>query len=259
VAESSSGRSGAPAVSFLRSAVLRVPHGFSLRQGGTSEGPLASLNLGDGVGDAPAHVAENIRRLAAAAGLELELLVTARQVHGDRVVRAAAGERAEADALWTDDPGGAWVGVKAADCVPLLLSSEDGRCVAAVHSGWRGTLLRTAARAVEALERAGAAAPALRAAVGPCIQACCYEVSADLAARFADAFGAQVVRGGGVRPHLDLAASVRATLCDAGLLPEHIDLLGACTACDAERFYSHRRDRGRTGRHLAFVAPAALS
>lgn len=256
VAASSTGRSG---VHLVRSALLRVPHGFSLRQGGTSEGPLASLNVGDGVGDAPARVAENVRRLAAAAGLQPELLVTARQVHGDRVVRAAAGERAEADALWTDDRRGAWVGVKAADCVPLLLASDDGRCVAAVHSGWRGTLLRTAARAVEALERAGVPAPALRAAVGPCIQACCYEVSADLAERFADAFGAEVVRGGGVRPHLDLAAAVHATLRDAGLLSEHIDLLGACTACDAERFYSHRRDRGRTGRHLAFVAPAALS
>jgi len=249
----------APPVSFLRSRVLRVPHGFSLRQGGTSEGPLASLNVGDGVGDAPERVAENVRRLADAAGLRPELLVTVRQVHGDRVVRAAPGERAEADAVWTDEANGRWVGVKAADCVPVLLASEDGRSVAAVHSGWRGTLLRTVAEAVQTLERAGVAPRGLRAAVGPSIQACCYEVSEDLAARFEAAFGAGVVRRGGGRPHLDLTFAVEASLRDAGLLPEHIERLDACTACDAGRFYSHRRDQGRTGRHLAFVAPAALS
>ena len=244
---------------LLRSPLLHVPHGFSLRGGGASEGPLASLNIGDGVGDSPDRVAENVRRVARAAGLRPELLVTVRQVHGDRVVRAVPGLPAEGDAVWTDDPEGTWVGVKAADCVPVLLSTEDGRCVAAVHSGWRGTLLRTAARAVEVLERAGARPAALRAVVGPCIQACCYEVGNDLGERFGAAFGSGVLRSGAGRPHLDLPAAVRATLCDAGLLSEHIDVLADCTACDAERFFSHRRDRGRTGRHLAFVAPAALS
>ena len=194
-------------VLFVRSSFLDVPHGFSLREGGVSVGPLSSLNLGHAVGDTEANVEENVKRLGAAAGLRPGRLATLRQVHGSRVVRADAKVRAEADALFTDDVTGTWVGVTSADCVPVLLSTEDGRLVAAVHSGWRGTEVRVAARAVEALLQQGAHAKALRAAVGPCIQACCYEVSSELAARF----------------------------------------------------FSHRREGGVTGRHLAFVAPAPLS
>jgi polyphenol oxidase len=239
--------------------LLAVPHGFSLRQGGVSAGPLASLNLGDAVGDAAANVTENLRRLAADAGRSPNSLATVRQVHGDKVVRASLGLSAEADGVWTDDTRGTWVGVKSADCVPVLLATRDGRAVAAVHSGWRGTALRVAARAVEALLRTGAAASSVCAVVGPCIQACCYEVGPELAERFRVEFGSEVVRDGGVRPHLDLSRAVRATLLAAGLSAGNVDLQPACTACDATRFYSHRRDGGVTGRHLAFIAPTPLS
>ena len=244
---------------FLGSPLLGVRHGFSLRAGGVSAGSLASLNLGHGVGDAASQVAENERRLASAAGLRHGCLATVRQVHGDRVVRGAPGAAPDADAVWTDDPAGTWVGVRSADCVPVLIAAADGRAVAAIHSGWRGTALRVAARAVEVLGSAGAEPGSLRAAVGPGIQACCYEVGEDLADRVRTEFGEAVVRRGGVRPHLDLSGAVRATLLAAGLLSAHIDVLAACTACDPERFYSHRRDRGVTGRHLAFIAPASLS
>jgi YfiH family protein len=243
---------------FLRSGLLAVPHGFSLRPGGVSQGAFASLNLGHGVGDSVAHVTENVRRLAADAGCNAERLATVRQVHGDCVVRATSGAPPEADAVWTDDAS-AWVGVKSADCVPVLLSTADGRAVAAVHSGWRGTALRVAARAVEALLQNGAAASSVCAVVGPCIQACCYEVGGELAERFRAEFGSAVVRDGGVRPHLDLSGAVRATLLSAGLLPHNVEVQSACTACDASRFYSHRRDGGVTGRHLAFIAPMPLS
>jgi polyphenol oxidase len=239
--------------------LLDVPHGFSLRQGGVSVGPLASLNLGDGVGDAAENVAENLRRLAADAGRAPLQLATVRQVHGDKVVRASPGHSAEADGVWTQDAQGTWVGVKSADCVPVLLATRDGRAVAAVHSGWRGTALRVAARAVEALVGTGATVSSVCAVVGPCIQACCYEVGPELAERFRAEFGSEVVRDGGVRPHLDLSAAVRATLLAAGLSADNVDLQPACTACDARRFYSHRRDGGVTGRHLAFIAPAPLS
>lgn len=220
---------------------------------------MASLNLGDGVGDEAAHVAENLRRLALEAGRSPTTLATVHQVHGDRVVRASPGVVPEADALWTDEVDGTWLGVKSADCVPVLLATRDGRAVAAVHSGWRGTALHVAARAVEALVRRGAVASEVCAVVGPCIQACCYEVGPELAERFRAAFGPEVVRAGGVRPHLDLSRAVRTTLLGAGLSADNVDLQPACTACDAARFYSHRRDGGVTGRHLAFIAPAPLS
>jgi len=242
---------------FLVARRLPVRHGFTLRSGGVSEGKRASLDLGP-AGDAGPDVQENRLRLARAAGLPPEGLVLADQVHGTRVVRGRPGEVPEADALWTD-AADSWVGIRTADCVPILLSSEDGTRVAAVHSGWRGTAGRIAEAAVATLGQAGAAPATLRAAIGPCIGVCCYEVGEDLAERFTDAFGAEVVRRNGPRPHLDLRLAVRRTLEQAGVAGAHIEDVPGCNACDARRFFSHRRDRGGTGRHLAFIAPGALS
>ena len=254
---------------FLTSPLLPFRHGFSTRAGGASEGPYASLNLGFAVGDIRERVEENFRRLAQAAGIPASAFVTASQVHGDRVLKAEeppAGDfprppQAEADALWTDRSGVA-VGVKTADCVPILIGDPDTGRVAAVHSGWRGTELGIAARAVEVLAAEGSPPARLLAAIGPAIRACCYEVSEDLAARFARALGEEVVARAFPKPHLDLPAAVRRTLEQSGVHAEHIDLLPCCTACDAERFFSHRRDRGVSGRHLSFVvggAPLAIS
>lgn len=246
----------------LTSRLLPVLHGFSTREGGVSEGPYASLNVGFSVGDARERVEANLARVAAAEGVALGRLGCASQVHGDRVLEAGPGtdapgvpgELGEADALFTGAPG-AWVGVRTADCVPVLLVDPDGHQVAAVHSGWKGTDLRIAARAVEALVARGARPERLLAAVGPSIRACCYEVSPELGARFTAAFGegVAVARGEGGRPHLDLAEALRRTLRAAGLRDGHVDVLPDCTACDAGRFFSHRRDAGRTGRHLNYV------
>lgn len=253
---------------FVTSSLLPVTHGFSIRSGGTSEGPFASLNLGFSVGDDRTKVDENLRRLARAIGVLPASLCTVSQVHGDRLIEAIAPTNAspegsaesdsvppplgEADALWTRTPGVA-VGVKTADCVPILLADEKGRRVAAVHSGWKGTDLRIAARAVETLVAHGAQAETLVAAIGPSIGACCYEVSDELAVRFERAFDASVVRRVGTRQHLDLRRAVWLTLTAAGLRADRIDTMAACTACDAENYFSHRRDRGLSGRHLSFV------
>jgi YfiH family protein len=242
---------------FLVARSLPVRHGFSLRSGGVSVGKRASLDLGP-AGDAGPDVQENRARLARAAGLRPERLVLAEQVHGTRVVRGHPGELPEADALWTDARD-TWIGIRTADCVPLLLCTEDASRVAAVHSGWRGTAGRIAAEAVATLAREGVAAGALRAAIGPSIGVCCYEVSEDLALRFADEFGTDVVRRNCTRPHLDLRVAVRRTLVRAGVADAHIEDVPGCNACEAQRFFSHRRDQGGTGRHLAFIAPGPLS
>ncbi|MBF5041240.1 peptidoglycan editing factor PgeF [Aggregicoccus sp. 17bor-14] len=261
------GPSGPPASSLVRSALLPVPHGFSTRLGGVSQGAFESLNLGLAVGDERAHVEENYRRLAALAGAPLAALHRVSQVHGDRVIRVHAPSGAptatppptegEADGLWTDTPG-QWVGVSTADCVPILLVDPEGRRVAAVHSGWRGTEANIVGRAVEALAAQGSAPSRLLAAVGPCIQACCYEVSPELGERFRARFGPGVVDvdGAGRRVRLDLSRAVRQSLRDAGLGEGQVDVLPDCTACDAHRFFSHRRDAGRSGRHLSFAVHA---
>jgi hypothetical protein len=222
-----------------------------------SEGKRSSLDLGP-AGDVGPDIRENRSRVARAAALPVERLVLAEQVHGATVARARPGELPEADALWTD-AADTWIGIRTADCVPVLLSSEDGARVAAVHSGWRGTVAHIAAAAVATLEREGAPPRSLRAAIGPAIGPCCYEVGEDLAERFAGVFGADVVRRDGARPRLDLRRAVRCTLLQAGLADGAIEDVPGCNACEPERFFSHRRDRGGTGRHLAFIAPGRLS
>lgn len=238
---------------IVRAALLDAfPHGFTTRTGGVSPAPWDSLNLGGAVGDAPERVEENWRRLEVATGLGFARV---RQVHGARVVRAdgpcAAAE--EADAVVSLRPGLAAC-VSVADCVPVLLADPGSGAVAAVHAGWRGTLARAAAEGVRALAREAGAPPGrLLAAVGPSIGPCCYEVSADLAERFRLELG-EVVGGDGAA-RLDLWAANRRVLEEAGLRPERIEVLGRCTSCEGDLFFSHRRDAGRTGRQMAFIAP----
>ncbi len=230
-------------------------HGFTTRAGGTSEPPWDTLNLGGLVGDDPERVRENWRRLERETGLRFARV---RQVHGARAVRADAPSdpREEADVVVSRRAGvGACISV--ADCVPVLLADPESGAVAAVHAGWRGTLARAAAEGVLALSREAGAPPSrLVAAIGPSIGPCCYEVSADLAARFREAFGPPAVRDGSA-PRLDLWAANAAVLRAAGVLSERIDLLGRCTSCERDLFFSHRRDAGRTGRQVAFIAPRA--
>jgi purine-nucleoside/S-methyl-5'-thioadenosine phosphorylase / adenosine deaminase len=241
---------------LLSSALLAgFPHGFTTRRGGASRERFESLNLGPGVGDEAGVVAANWKALCEATGLGF---ARARQVHGDRVIVAStAGEpREEADAIISALPSVAAC-VCVADCVPILIGDPRSGAVAAVHAGWRGTLAHTAARAVEALSREVGAHPGdLLAAIGPAIGPCCYEVSPDLAQVFRDDLGCRVAepRGGSSRVDLWLANEI--VLRKAGLDRERIEVLGRCTACEPDTFFSHRRDRGHTGRQVGFIAPA---
>ncbi|HET9553168.1 MAG TPA: peptidoglycan editing factor PgeF [Anaeromyxobacteraceae bacterium] len=232
-------------------------HGFTTRAGGLSAPPWDALNLGDQVGDDPAAVAGNWRRLEAATGLAFARV---RQVHGARVVEAAGPSAPveEADAVVSGRPGVAAC-VAVADCVPVLLADPVTGAVAAVHAGWRGTVVLAAAEGARALARtAGAPLGRLVTAIGPSIGPCCYEVSEELAARFEAAFGqGVVVRGGPGGPRLDLWTANARALAAAGV--ERVDRLDRCTACDAARFFSHRRDAGRTGRMVGFIAPRPIS
>jgi hypothetical protein len=242
---------------LLTAALLAdLPHGFTTRAGGASAAPFDALNLGELVGDDAAAVEENWRRLEAATGLAFARV---RQVHGARVVAAAGATRPclEADGVVSSRPGVAAC-VSVADCVPILLASPDGRAVAAVHAGWRGTIALVAAEGARALAAAaGVGVQRLRAAVGPSIGACCYQVSAELADRFEAAFGPSVVRRAAGQPRLDLWEANLRALRDAGV--ERIEVMRRCTACDPARFFSHRRDGGRTGRMAAFAAPLPIS
>jgi hypothetical protein len=168
---------------ILRSRLLAGhPHGFTTRAGGGSAPPYDSLNLGDQVGDDPAAVSDNWRRLGEATGLGF---IRVRQVHGARVVAGSTPTSPpieEADGVVTATAGVAAC-VAVADCVPILLARADGTAVAALHAGWRGTLARIAAEGVRSLGGGGGDAPL--AVIGPSIGPCCYQVSEELAVQFA--------------------------------------------------------------------------
>jgi YfiH family protein len=212
---------------------------FTTREGGVSEGPFASLNLGLATADAPDHVHENRRRAVAALGAEADALALNRQVHGARVVTARAGSRGEVegDALWTEEAG-VPVGALTADCVPIALArlGGDRPALAVVHAGWRGLLAGVVPAAVAALRGPVAAA------IGPAIGPCCYELGDEVARPLRAAFGEDVVR----RRQGDLRLASERALRAAGV--DRVERLGGCTCCEPERYFSHRRDRGITGR-----------
>jgi polyphenol oxidase len=217
---------------------------FSTRMGGVSDGAFASLNLGFLSGDDRELVQENRRRLYEAAGAHPERVSWPRQVHGAEVVRA--GTRGdEADAIWTDEAGEA-VMVVTADCVPVALARIGGRpAVALAHVGWRGLLAGVVPAVVAALGNRLVAA-----AIGPGIGPCCYEVGEEVAGPVREAYGYDLVPDG----KLDLPGAVERALRSAGCV--RVDRLDECTACHPERYFSHRRDEGRTGRQgaIAYVA-----
>jgi polyphenol oxidase len=203
---------------------------FSTREGGVSEGPYASLNLGRLTGDDVDRVDENRRRLCAEAGAEVERLALNRQVHSALVHRAVPGRKGEpGDGIWTDERG-VPVLAMAADCLPLALVREgDEPAVAVVHAGWRGLLAGIVGRGVKALGGTG------RAAIGPAIGPCCYEVGPDVGEPFAQRFGSGVVHGRAV----DLRAAAELALREVGVADVH--RIDRCTCCEADAFFSHRR------------------
>lgn len=242
---------------LLTASNLKSRHGFPTRHGGRSKPPFDSLNASYVVGDDRADVAANLSALAEAAGAVSGAIVTAGQVHGARVVAAEdVRPDTEADAVWTASPGVS-VGIRTADCLPILIEDRASGRVAAVHAGWRGVESEIVTRAVEQLVPSGSCEH-VYAAVGPFIQRCCFEVDGDLPARFERAFGEEVLAQApaGEKTHLDLGRAVQLSLLRAGVGADHVVVLPHCTRCDA-RFFSHRRDRGVTGRQLSFITCAA--
>lgn len=236
---------------------------FATRLGGVSPAPFDSLNLGLLTDDADVNAIENRRRLARALGFPPERVAYALQVHGTELVTVPTSFRgsfcapaaqkeprdrlAEADGQVVADPGIAAL-VFTADCLPVALRGPGG--VAMLHCGWRGLAGGIVAKGV-------AAVGATRAAIGPGIGACCYEVGAEVLGAFAG-LGEGIARPSGADPghaHLDLAEVARRLLREAGV--ERIEAAELCTSCNPELLFSHRRDAGTTGRQgsLAWLDP----
>ena len=240
-----------------------VAHGFATRLGGVSTGPYAQLNLGITRPDERAAVRENYHRFCAAIGADVTSLVMTHQVHEDTIRQATRADVLDdlldpldyqADGLLTNQPG-LCLTIYYADCIPVLLYDPVHRAIAAVHSGWRGTAMGIAAKAVAAMCREFGCDPAgIRAAIGPCIGLCCFEVGPEVPEAMRNALGADAepfFEPRGEKYHVDLKGLNRLWLKRAGL--SEIDVCPDCTKCQPERFWSHRAVGNQRGSQAAII------
>jgi YfiH family protein len=259
----------ADGVVFYASSLLSeigVVHGFSTRLGGVSPPPFDSLNLGNPNGcdvqDDWPRIHDNYRIFQRAIGCPEHARCWVHQVHGGEVAVVKSGEEftngVKADALVGNHPERA-LAVRVADCVPILLATADGNTVAAVHAGWRGIIADVIPHAVEQLRaRSGFAdASPFAAAIGPSISVGAFEVGNDVFTAFVEKLGdhAPIRRTSDDKGHVDLREAARLQLLRAGVAADRIDTTDRCTFRDAGEFFSHRRDRGVTGRMAAIIAP----
>ena len=262
-ARATPGARTAAAAETRSSALLRSHgflHAFSTRRGGASAAPFDTLNFGRAVGDDAAAVAENHARLARSVGYAVERLFETSQVHGVGVHVLEAGasveltRKLEADALLARTSGDA-VGVRTADCVPVLVGDPETGAALAVHAGWRGVAARIVPLAIARMvEVTGAPAVRLVCAIGPHIRARAFEVGDDVAAQIAaSSEPGVVVRAPDQRPHVDLARAVRVQLAEIGVENGRIDDVGGCAHDEPGLYFSFRRDGARSGRMLSVI------
>jgi polyphenol oxidase len=276
----------------LLSRIAWLIHGFSTRCGGVSEAYRGhALNLGYTKHDTHAAVDENrgrlLRSLGAVNAGQPWPLVRLRQIHSDIIHRVdrAPEPLLTGDGAVTDTPG-VLLAVQAADCLPVLLVDARRKAVGALHAGWRGTLARIVEKGVSAMRLHFGSEPAdLRAAIGPGIGPCCYAVGEEVRERFQAqfAYGSALFREvtdanavsqrypllfmtahspghsqPGRRIYLDLREANLRQLLAAGLAPTNITALDFCTACRTDLFFSHRAEKGITGRQMGVVGISDL-
>lgn len=244
-----------------------IRHAFSTRLGGVSTGEFTSMNLAFNRGDDPAAVTENYRRLCDSAGLEYRSLVASAQDHHTCVRAVTAADRGigiykprdreSVDALITGEPGVTLV-TYYADCTPLFFVDTKTRAVGLAHAGWRGTVGRIGEKVIERMTACYQTDPRdIRAAIGPAVSVCCYEVDEPCAAHFlalTDLDSARFVfpKAGG-KFMLDLLECNRQILVAAGVPEENITVSDVCTNCHSDLLWSHRATNGHRGTMAAFL------
>lgn len=239
-------------------------HAFTLRHGGVSEGYLSSLNFGLSRGDKTQNVRENIEIISKAASLSGKKSVYTLQKHGDKievVTERHAGmgaflqsEIGEADALITNTLNLPLVAYFA-DCVPIFLLDPIKRVICVCHSGWKGTVLKISQKSVSKMSAEFGCLPEdILAAVGPSIGPCHFEVDADVAEKFKEAFPQKegfIHSLKGEKYFIDLWGAVTYTLKCACV--SNITVANECTFCNPSKYYSHRYFKGQTGNMAAII------
>jgi len=238
-----------------------ICHGFIGRSGGVSTGAFASMNLSYWVGDDERAVDTNWERIRREVP-DLKLVARLNQVHGNVVhaaTRDTAALRPAGDGIVTAEPG-VMLGIFTADCVPILMVDSKRKIAGALHAGWRGVMADIADVGVRSMVKLGARATDIRAAMGPSIGQCCFEVDAELGDRFSREIPCasnHIKAGRPGKAFIDLRAVVRDQLERAGLAPANIARVGPCTRCASDRFFSRRAAGGTTtGLQMSFVGVA---
>lgn len=242
-----------------------VSHGFSTREGGiTVDPPKASLNLSWTRCGSPEEVIANFKIFAEGAGIDYDDMAVVNHEHGANVLRIAHEHRGRGfykdplppcDGIITDAPTVTLV-TSHADCGAYFFYDPVHRAIGMAHAGWKGTLLRIGAEMARRMAEEFDTDPSdIIAATGPCICRDCFEVDADLGEKFQSEFGYPGIsrpgRQGKAYVDLELAAAVQ--FVEAGIRPESITLMNACTYENRQHFFSHRRDKGITGSMAAYI------
>ena len=247
---------------YLTAEGITTPHCFTTRFGGVSRGIFDSMNIAIKEGETEENVRQNLSILGEALGFSLEDIIATRQTHSDivRVVTRSDHrgpfhrDYPECDGLVTNDPGVALM-VFTADCTPLLLHDPVTGAVGAAHAGWRGTAAGIGAKTVAAMVDAFGCDPKnIRAAIGPNIGGCCFQTDADVPQAILAAYGPEAqayIRTVGDKYYVNLKEINALSLRRAGVV--HIDISDACTACQPDRFWSHRVTQGQRGSQGAII------
>ncbi len=237
-----------------------VAHGVFTRRGGVSPAPWDSLNVGATVGDERERVMENRKRSFQALGRSIGSLFDVWQVHSADIVFAEAPrpldvDHRKADIIFTDRPE-VTLYMRFADCVPILLHDPSRNVVGIAHAGWLGTVRGVSGLAVQAMsQRYGSKTEDIQAAIGPSIGVDHYEVGPDVISLVQQTFGpdaAGLIHSRNGKTYLDLWTANRLQLERAGV--HQIETAALCTACHLEDWYSHRAEKGKTGRFGAIMA-----
>lgn len=239
---------------------------FTTRQGGISDVPYHSFNLGLHVGDKQENVINNRQLLLQVFNVNLDQMVSCQQVHGNMVKavdQSHAGSGAKAydtamagiDGMICNTPG-IFLTTFYADCLPVYLFDPIEMAIGIVHSGWKGTIGRISGKAVAKMADQYSSHPEdIQVFIGPGIGACCFEIQLDLLRKVKAEFGSidAIIIRDEKRYKWDLVETNRIILCEEGIRLENIYTCDICTACNPEIFYSYRREKGSTGRMGAVI------
>ncbi|MFC5450172.1 peptidoglycan editing factor PgeF [Paenibacillus aestuarii] len=246
--------------------------GFTSRLGGVSRAPYSSLNCGLHVNDLPEDVVRNRERLADALGQPFEAFTYAEQVHSHEIIVVGEQDKGKGrlsresaiqakDGFITNEKG-IMLCAQFADCVPLYFYDPVEGVIGLAHAGWKGTVLKISMATISSMTHTFGSRPEhIRAAIGPSIGVCCYEVDETVASRVREVLnempeleveGVLNAKGDG-KYMLNLQELNRILIRQAGILSSHIEVTQLCTSCRTDKFFSHRKEGGSTGRMVAWI------